>query len=60
MKCPMKMANPNRKGCGCERDACAWWVERMEEKGAMYAGCAVMLAQAPTAVYENSYVLAKE
>lgn len=60
MKCPMKFGGEKRVSCSCEREACAWWVERMGEKGARYAGCAVMLAQAPTAVYESSYVIAKE
>lgn len=62
MKCPMKFADGSRRASQteCEREDCAWWVERIGENGAMCAGCAVMLAQAPTAVYESSYVLAKE
>ena len=28
MKCPLKVGGEKRVSCSCEREACAWWVER--------------------------------
>lgn len=59
MKCPMKMANPNRKGCSCEREGCAWWVVGMKPvsgKVGGYGACAVVMAGAPVSTYNGDYV----
>ena len=50
MKCPMKFGGEKRVSCSCEREACAWWVTEMNNRGMAHA-CAVAVMALGNAKY---------